>query len=509
MTPEELALAQERLEALEREVAARAQSQRRLARIEDYRFDKAQEKFWDIKNGTLHSEKAVDASIPQELWRRVEEPAEDPATPRGRGRPRTRDRLVRPSLDIARVENDLFVESSIWWPGQPAIVDDWLITENGLFRSKGARLFNLYKPPPEPVSGVSPADAAPWVAHVKRLWPDPVTHSYFFDYCAHMVQRPGEKCHGAIVLSGEQGIGKDAALWPVKAALGSWNFKDISPDQLFTPYQPFYQSLMLVVNEVRPTSDENHASSLYNILKPLAAAPPDTLPVNDKFTKLRYVVNVVRVFLTTNNYMDMHVPPGDRRIFLMHSTVPKGWHIADGDPDYFVKMFEWLFADGWAAVNAWLMARDISRFKPKSDPPKTAESLALEASWGTADDGVAHALQALSHDEKRPDVLLSSQMIDPVFDEQDEVVDMLKSPRKTAHRMLREGYVMVPKPEGLAQWRWKKDGVVVRCSMAFVKQNFAGNAFDAVQACGRAELAKRLAAKNGGDQKLRAVPNDR
>ena len=75
-----------------REAALRAATsgQRRLARPEDYVYDKAQEAFWDLQDGTLHTEKAVDASIPIELWRvEVEEaPAED--APRGRGRPRQR-----------------------------------------------------------------------------------------------------------------------------------------------------------------------------------------------------------------------------------------------------------------------------------------------------------------------------------------------------------------------------------------------------------------------------------
>ena len=54
---------------------------RRLARPDDYVFDKAQEAFWDLRDGTQHSEKAVDASIPLELWRlEVQEGGEeDPA----------------------------------------------------------------------------------------------------------------------------------------------------------------------------------------------------------------------------------------------------------------------------------------------------------------------------------------------------------------------------------------------------------------------------------------------
>src|SRR3954462_15924064 len=98
-----------RTAAREERLAEQLEEQRRLARPQDYIFDKTQEAFWDIRIGTLDSEKAVDASIPQELWRVVvEEPS---ARPEGaRGRPaQVRERLVPPSKDIMRVENDQFV----------------------------------------------------------------------------------------------------------------------------------------------------------------------------------------------------------------------------------------------------------------------------------------------------------------------------------------------------------------------------------------------------------------
>jgi hypothetical protein len=328
--------------AAEREAALRAQlaGQRRLARPEDYVYDKAQEAFWDLCDGTLHTEKSVDASIPKELWRVEIEEAPEPL-PGAKGRPKGRkERLVRPSQDIMRVENDAFVEGSTWWPGRPQIIHDYFINGEGFYPAPGRRSYNQYVPPP--VSAAPAGSAEVWTAHVQKLWPDPAEHNFFFDYCAHMVQRPGEKCNAAIVLSGTQGIGKDAALWPVRAAVGTWNCKGIDPDQLFSDYKPWVQTLMLVVDEVRPTKDEFHASSMYNVLKPMIVAPPDVLPLNQKFEKLRYVVNVMRVFVTTNDWMAMYIPPEDRRMFVMHSTLPQKWHETAGDPEYFLRLFGWM-----------------------------------------------------------------------------------------------------------------------------------------------------------------------
>lgn len=468
----------------QREAALRAAvtNSRRLARPEDYVFDKAQEKFWDLRDGSLHTEKAVDASVPLELWRvEVDEgdPEDAPAeAPRGRGRPRRRprrERLIPPSRDIMRVENDQFVEGATWWPGEPQIIRDVFIDANGWRPAQGRRIYNKYLPPPQ-LSGDAAA-AEPWVAHVRKLWPDPQEHNYFFDFCAHMVQHPEVKCNAAIVLSGTQGIGKDAALMPVKQAVGNWNTKNIDPDELFSPYKPWLETLMLTIDEVRPTKDEFHASSAYNILKPMIVAPPDTLPLNDKYSKLRHIINRLRVFITTNDWMSMYIPPEDRRMFIMHSHLAQKWHEAEGSPRYFNDLFAWFESGGIGHVAAWLAARDLSAFDPKAQVQRTAGWGAVAASWGEPEDAVAWALDKLGN----PAAVLGQELVNPQFDHHEEVANMLKSPRKIAHRMNRAGYVNVPPPSGEDRWTFRKDGKTLRARYAFVRSEHAHDIHAAVE----------------------------
>lgn len=464
--------AEERAAARIAALAAATQQQRRLARPEDYVWDKAQEEFWDLLDGTKHTEKAVDASIPIELWRVEVEEGDDPGdgageAARGRGRPRRRrERLIPPSRDIARIENNQTVEGSTWWPGEPQVIHDVFIDGNGWRPARGRRIYNKYLPPPE-LPG-DPAAAGRWVEHVRKLWPAAAEHEYFFDYCAHMVQHPDVKCNAAIVLSGTQGIGKDAALYPVKAAIGNWNTKGIDPDELFSPYKPWLETLMLVVDEVRPSKDEHQASSAYNILKPIIVAPPDTLPLNDKYAKLRYIINRVRVFITTNDWMSMYIPPEDRRMFMMHSPLPQKWNEAEGMPLYFVELFDWFEHGGAGHVAAWLRARDLSAFNPKAQVARTSGWGAVAASWGEPEDCVAAALDHLG----KPDVLLGQELAAPQFDHQDELATMLKSPRKIAHRMTRAGYVQIS-PDGSDRWVFKAEGKVVRARYAFVRAALA------------------------------------
>lgn len=462
---------EERTAARAAALAAAQQSQRRLARPEDYVFDKAQEAFWDMRDNTLHTEKAVDASIPQELWRVVvEEPEPLPeGVPRGRGRPpRRRERLVKPSADILRVENDQFVEGSTWWPGKPQIIRDMFINGDGAFPAVGRRIFNQYRPPPTPKG--DPAAAGKWVEHVKKLWPEPVEHEFFFDFCAHMLQRPHEKMNAAVVLSGTQGIGKDAALLPVKRAVGTWNTKGIDPDELFSPFRPWLETLMLVVDEVRPTKDEFHASSMYNILKPMIVAPPDTLPLNDKHKKLRHIINVLRVFITTNDWMGMYIPPEDRRMFIMHSTLPQRWWEVEGEPEYFMDYFGWLDNGGSDHVAAWLAARDISALNPKAQVERTAGWQAVATTWTEPEDAISWAIDKLG----APDVILGPELLALQFDGREEVAAMLKSPRKIGHRMMRAGYMPVAPSapyESGGRWSFKVGDRKIRTRYVFARQS--------------------------------------
>ena len=70
-------------------------------------------------------------------------------------------------------------------------------------------------------------------------------------WLAQRVQRPDEKINHALVLGGNQGIGKDTALEPVKHAVGPWNFFEVSPQHVLGRFNGFLKSVILRVNEAR------------------------------------------------------------------------------------------------------------------------------------------------------------------------------------------------------------------------------------------------------------------
>ncbi len=451
------------------EVLAEAEEtieQRRQAAIADYLYDKSQDKYWDLVTRQLYPSKAVDASVPREAWPLVVRQVRDPET----GNMMPREVRIKPSEAIMRIESDQFVETSTWWPGQPSIIKDKFIDGAGARTIPGVRLYNTYTPPdPVPWNNVDPQ---PFIDHVKLLFPDPAVHEYFFDYMAHTVQRPDVKINTAIVIAGSPKIGKDSLLEPIKRAVGLHNCNDIDPDDLFSPYKPWLQSVMLCINEVRSTKEEYHATSMHNILKPLIAAPPESLALNDKYRNMRYVRNHMRVVMTTNEWLSLYIPPEDRRMFVMLSPMPKDWHVEAGRANYFSEYWRWLEMGGYEAIANWLIGRPIDRFDPKAESPKTDAWHQIVGSWSLSECVVERAVDHLVIDGKRPRCVLGCELLSMNFEDDEEktsLKNIMKSSRKLVHRMNNLGYQLVSCPG--TEWKWAHDGVKVRSKVAFIRRD--------------------------------------
>ena len=74
-------------------------------------------------------------------------------------------------------------------------------------------------------------NAAAVARHLHKVFGE-VDTSHMVKFFAHRVQRPHEKINHALLLAGDQGIGKDSLLEPVKHAVGPWNFAEVSLQQM-------------------------------------------------------------------------------------------------------------------------------------------------------------------------------------------------------------------------------------------------------------------------------------
>lgn len=183
------------------------------------------------------------------------------------------------------------------------------------------------------------------------------------------MQRPSEKINHALVLGGSQGIGKDTLLEPVKHAVGSWNFIEVSPQHLLGRFNGFVKSVILRLSEARDLGDVDRYA-FYEHLKIYTAAPPDVLRCDEKNLREHAVQNIFGIIITTNHKTDgIYLPPDDRRHYVAWSTATK----EQFRDDYWKALYGWYgIGGGIRNVAAYLATLAISAFDPKAPPPKTA-----------------------------------------------------------------------------------------------------------------------------------------
>jgi hypothetical protein len=181
------------------------------------------------------------------------------------------------------------------------------------------------------------------------------------------------------VLGGDPGIGKDTLVEALKEAVGPWNCKEASPQDVMGSYNDFVRSVVLRISEARDLGELNRFA-FYEHSKTLLATPPDVVRVNAKYIPQHYVLNRCCVLYTTNNKTDcLYLPADDRRHYVAWSNLKK----EDFAAGFWLDFYDWYQnRNGFEHVAAFLAQRDISGFDAKAPPPTTA------AFWAIVDAGV-------------------------------------------------------------------------------------------------------------------------
>jgi Family of unknown function (DUF5906) len=338
------------------------------------------------------------------------------------------------------------VEQMTWAPGLPMLIPNRLIAEGGWIERDGVSCFNLYRPPTIEHGDATKANR--WINHVHKVFGDDANH--IIPWLAHRVQRPHEKINHALVLGGAQGIGKDTLLEPVKQAIGPWNFREASPQQMLGRFNSFLKSVILRVSEGRDLGDVDRFK-FYDHMKSYTAAPPDVLRVDEKHVPEHSVLNVCGVIITSNHKTDgIYLPADDRRHFVAWSDLSK----EDFTPAYWNSLWGWYEAGGTAHVAAYLATLDLSAFDPKAPPPKTAAFWAIvDANHAPEDAELADTLDLLGN----PDAITIDRIAAMAAGEIQFWIKDRKNRRQIPHRMERCGYIPV-RSETAKDGLWKING---------------------------------------------------
>jgi len=339
------------------------------------------------------------------------------------------------------------VEQMTWAPGEPQLIKGRLISAGGWIERPGCTVFNLYRPP-VPMPGDADL-AGPWLDHVRFVYPDDWEH--IIRWLAHRVQRPGEKINHAILLGGGQGIGKDTLLEPVKAAVGPWNFTEVSPASLLLRFNGYVKSVILRVSEARDLGDMNRYD-FYEHMKVYTASPPDVIRVDEKHIREYEVFNCCGVIITSNHKTDgIYLPADDRRHYVAWSPRTRD----DFDEGYWNELYGWYRRGGGGHVAEYLRNLDLSRFDPKAPPTQTqAFRDIVDAGRAPEDAELADVLERLQWPEATTLEEIAQTAAENGARGFAEWLRDRRNSRHLAYRMEAAGYVRVPN-DAQKDGRWK------------------------------------------------------
>ena len=223
------------------------------------------------------------------------------------------------------------------------------------------------------LSGVTPGDVDMWLAHAERLIPDPQEREHVFNVMAFKLQNPKIKINHAVLHGGDEGCGKDSLWAPFLWAVCGPSLRNrglVDGKSINSRWGYALESEIMILNELKePEASERRA--LANSLKPIIAAPPDTLTIERKGLHPYDMVNRVFVLAFTNHQVSITLETQDRRWFCVWSDAPK-MTTEEGEA-----LWSWYKAGGMARVAKWLAMRDVSAFNPKATPMTTEFKLRL------------------------------------------------------------------------------------------------------------------------------------
>lgn len=337
------------------------------------------------------------------------------------------------------IDRDRKVQQMTWSPGDNQLIHNRLIHEGGWLPHPGACIFNSYRPPPR-ITGDA-YDAEPWLAHVRKVYPDDPDH--IIRWCAQRLQEPHVKINHALVLGGAPGIGKDSLLAPVVNAVGQWNCAEISPTMAMGRFNGFLKSVILRISEARDLGEVSRFA-FYDHLKAFIAAPPDVLRIDEKHKPEHSIFNCCGVVITTNHKTDgIFLPADDRRHYVAWSPRQQ----TDFQDGYWNTLWSWYHNGGFENVAALLQQMDLSSFDPKAPPAKTAAFWDIvEATRSSEDAELADLFDYLGHPDATTLALLIAAA-DLASNPAHVWLSDRKNRRPIPFRLERAGYTPVRNPD--------------------------------------------------------------
>jgi hypothetical protein len=191
------------------------------------------------------------------------------------------------------------------------------------------------------------------------------SYNYIMDWCAMSVQKPWIKPGTTIIFSGDQGTGKSAFGKMFTYLFGRHGMRLDDSNQVTGRFNDHLSDKVgIFVDEAFWT--RNHQAEA--VLKGLIT--DETKQYEAKFQGLRIGRSYLHVMMASNNEYVANVTGSDERRYAVFEPGPKKSF------EFYAKLIGNDYTPNWVALMpAWLdalMKRDISKFNPSADRPKTA-----------------------------------------------------------------------------------------------------------------------------------------
>jgi Family of unknown function (DUF5906) len=174
---------------------------------------------------------------------------------------------------------------------------------------------------------------------------DEENFNYLVALIAQMFQQPWLKPGVAVVIRGDEGVGKSFFIEKLCTLLAPYFFKTSNPAYIFGDHNGQLKDVILLHLEEAIWAGSKKDESL---LKDLITGP--SIPINDKYVPVYLVGNHLHLFISGNPEWLVSTGFKARRIFALHASEA---HIRD--TDYFRKLDEWFKSGGAGALMYYFM----------------------------------------------------------------------------------------------------------------------------------------------------------
>ncbi len=242
--------------------------------------------------------------------------------------------------------------------------EDVMVARDGLVY--GNRWVNM-RPDMSATKRVSDEQIAPWLDHCRKLITDPKELDHVWNVMAHKVQHPNIKINHAVLHGGDEGCGKDTLWAPFLWAIGGvhqHNRSIMETGDINSQWGYNLEAEVVILNELRET-EARERRAMANKLKPVIAAPPETLTINRKGLHPYEMLNRLQVIAFSNDTLPITLPTQDRRWFCVWSNAPRM------NPDDAKELYKWYKGGGYELIAAWMWQRQVEAFNPAAAPPIT------------------------------------------------------------------------------------------------------------------------------------------